>query len=113
MLEEHGPAAQTFGRRGTHVIGVDHFEHRAAHEAAVKRDIQKGQCGRRQNQVRNSIAEIEGVRTGYSRRRQLDHVTEGQRNSVHRERELQHQRQPKHRHGLAEECQRRNEIIPG
>jgi hypothetical protein len=38
MMRDDAPFGDAFGARRAHVVGVDHLEHRGAHEAAVERD---------------------------------------------------------------------------
>ena len=104
VLEDDRGARDALRRGGAHVVGADHFEHRAAHEPAALRDEQQREHDRRQDQMLQAVAP--GSKVSRSRdagRRQLRSCSRSAVMPYDRERELHHQREPEHRHRLAEE----------
>ena len=62
MFEDHAALDEAFGAGGADVVGVDHLEHRRAHETAVARDADDRQRQDRKHEVLRAVEdELEPV----------------------------------------------------
>src|SRR6478735_1591765 len=110
VAHDHPPLRHALRTSGTHVVAVDHVEHRGAHVAAVEREADDAEGCDRQREMLHPVPRPRRPAGKTVQARGVEDPNVVVQEDV-RERDLQQQREPERRHGEAQEADRREHVV--